>query len=278
MVNIGKSLTEGFKISEICGKLMRMQLIDTHCHIYVKDFEGDRPAMIDRAGQAGVAKMLMPAIDSREHTGMLRLQAEYPDKCIAMMGVHPCSIKENYREELDLAAEWFQKQSFVAVGEIGLDFYWDLSFKEQQYKAFHEQIEWALQYDIPIVIHSRESTDECIQVVKEHQKGRLKGVFHCFGGSEQQAKQITELGFYLGIGGVLTFKKAGLDTVMRETDLKNVVLETDAPYLAPVPFRGKRNECSYIKYVAQKLADVKERDIEEVARITTANATNLFGL
>lgn len=278
MVNIGKSLTQGLKISEICGKLMRMQLIDTHCHIYVKDFEADRSAMIERAVQVGVTKMLMPAIDSREHGGMLQLQALYPDKCIAMMGVHPCSIKENYREELDLAAEWLQKQSFVAVGEIGLDFYWDLSLREQQYKAFHEQIEWALQYDIPIVIHSRESTDECIQVLKEHQKGNLKGVFHCFGGSVEQAKQITELGFCLGIGGVLTFKKAGLDAVMKEVDLQHVVLETDAPYLAPVPFRGKRNECGYVKYVAQKLADVKEMDIEEIASITTANATNLFGL
>lgn len=255
-----------------------MQLIDTHCHIYTREFESDRDDMLVRAGEAGVGKMLMPAIDSDEHENMLKLQEHYPAKCLAMMGVHPCSIKEDFKKELEIAKTYFQQQSFVAVGEIGLDFHWDLSFKEQQYQAFHEQIEWALQYDIPIVIHSREATDECIAVVKEHQKGKLKGVFHCFGGSLEQARQIMDLGFYLGIGGVLTFKKAGLDLVMKELDLSKVVLETDAPYLAPVPFRGKRNECSYIKFVAQKLADVKEMDIEEVAAITSANATNLFAL
>jgi len=253
-----------------------MQLIDTHCHIYAKEFDNDRSQMIERALNESIAKMLMPAIDSSEHEAMLHLEQTYPDTCIAMMGLHPCSVKENVEEELAIIEEYYKQRTFIAVGEIGLDFYWDISFKEQQYNAFHRQIEWALHYDIPIVIHSRESIDECIKIVKEHQAGKLKGVFHCFSGSVEQAKQIIDLGFYPGIGGVVTFKKAGLDVVMKDIDLNNVVLETDAPYLAPVPFRGKRNECSYIKYVAQKLADIKQMSIEEVAAITTANAQNLF--
>jgi len=209
---------------------------------------------------------------------MLQLEQQYPGQCIAMMGLHPCSVKENVEKELTIVRNYFEQRSFLAVGEIGLDFYWDVSFKEQQYTSFHMQIDLALHYDIPIVIHSRESTDECIRVVKEHQKGNLKGVFHCFSGSAEQARQITDLGLYLGIGGVLTFKKSGLDAVMKETGINQVVLETDAPYLAPVPFRGKRNECSYIKYVAQKLADIKQISLEDAAAITTKNAEDLFGL
>jgi TatD DNase family protein len=253
-----------------------MQLIDTHCHIYAKEFDNDRQLMLERAVKEGVTKMLMPAIDSGEHASMLQLEQEHPDTCIAMMGLHPCSVKDNVKEELAIIEDYYQKRSFPAVGEIGLDFYWDLSYKDQQYEAFHRQIEFALHYDIPIVIHSRESTDECIKVVSEHQHGKLKGVFHCFSGSKDQAEQIIGLGFYLGIGGVVTFKKAGLDTILKDLNLIKIILETDAPYLAPVPFRGKRNECSYIKYVAQKLADIKQIPIEEVASITTANAQKLF--
>ena len=255
-----------------------MQLIDTHCHIYVDAFDNDRPQMIQRARDNGVSRMLMPAIDSTEHDAMLQLEQQYPGQCIAMMGLHPCSVKENVEKELTIVRNYFEQRSFLAVGEIGLDFYWDVSFKEQQYTSFHMQIDLALHYDIPIVIHSRESTDECIRIVKEHQKGNLKGVFHCFSGSAEQARQITDLGLYLGIGGVLTFKKSGLDAVMKETGINQVVLETDAPYLAPVPFRGKRNECSYIKYVAQKLADIKQISLEDAAAITTKNAEDLFGL
>jgi len=255
-----------------------MQLIDTHCHIYVDAFDNDRPQMIERARDNGVSRMLMPAIDSTEHDAMLQLEQQYPGQCIAMMGLHPCSVKENVEKELTIVRNYFEQRSFLAVGEIGLDFYWDVSFKEQQYTSFHMQIDLALHYAIPIVIHSRESTDECIRVVREHQKGNLKGVFHCFSGSSEQARQITDLGLYLGIGGVLTFKKSGLDAVMKETGINQVVLETDAPYLAPVPFRGKRNECSYIKYVAQKLADIKQISLEDAAAITTKNAEDLFGL
>jgi len=254
-----------------------MTLVDTHSHIYLPEFEADRALMFERAEKGGVARILMPAIDSTTHSMMLKLVEEYPARYLSMMGVHPCSIKENYTDELRIAREHLEKKPFVAVGEIGLDFYWDKTFTEQQYAAFHEQVEWAIQYDIPIVIHSRNSIDECIKVVAGHQQGKLKGVFHCFSGNTEQAQQIIDLGFYLGIGGVLTFKNSGLDTVMENIDLSHVVLETDAPYLAPVPFRGKRNEPAYLKYIVQRLAEIKNLGLEEIARITTANAEKIFG-
>jgi TatD DNase family protein len=257
---------------------MKMNLSDTHAHIYVPEFDNDRALMLKKAEMEGVEKIMMPAIDSTTHINMLKVEDENPLRIFSMMGVHPCSIKMNYEEELKIARDYLEKKQFVAIGEIGLDFYWDLTYSEQQYKAFHTQIEWALHFDIPIVIHSRNSIDECIKVVSEHQKGKLKGVFHCFSGSQQQAQQIIDLGFYIGIGGVLTFKKSGLDKVIENINPEHIVLETDAPYLAPVPFRGKRNECSYIKYVAQKLAEIKNISSEEVADITTANAEKLFGL
>lgn len=192
------------------------------------------------------------------------------------MGLHPCSVLENYDVELSNAEQFFLKREFVAVGETGLDFYWDLTFKQQQYDAFQRQIDWALNYDIPIVIHSRNSIDECIDMVQKNQDGKLKGVFHCFSGTLQQAQRIIDLGFYLGIGGVVTFKNAGLDKVLGDLDLNNVILETDAPYLAPVPYRGKRNEPSYLSYVVEKLSLIKGKPGEEIAEITTANAQKLF--
>jgi len=255
-----------------------MKLIDTHCHIYSAEFNADRGAMLIRAENEGITKMLMPAIDASTHNEMFKVENEFPGKCISMMGFHPCSVKENYLEELRIAEQYLKKRPFAAVGETGLDFYWDLTYTKEQYEAFQQQIEWALQYDIPIVIHSRNSMDECIEVVNKNQKGNLKGVFHCFTGSIEQAKKIIALGFYLGIGGVLTFKKSGLDSVVEQTDLTRIILETDAPYLAPVPFRGKRNECSYIKYVAEKLAGIKKMSVEEIASVTTANAEKLFNL
>lgn len=255
-----------------------MELIDSHSHIYLPEFETDRQLMLDKAEKEGVRKILMPAIDSSTHAGMIELETNNPSNCLSMMGVHPCSVKETYLDELKIAREYLGKRAFKAVGEIGLDFYWDKTFTEQQYAAFHEQIEWALQYDLPIVIHSRNSTDECIQVVSEHQKGKLKGVFHCFSGDLEQAQKVIDLGFYLGIGGVVTFKNSGLDKVMENIGLDNVVLETDAPYLAPVPFRGKRNEPAYLKYVVEKIAMIKGNSNEDVAEITTANAMNLFSL
>jgi TatD DNase family protein len=255
-----------------------MIIIDTHAHVYVEEFADDLGAVSERSDKAGVIKILMPAIDSGTHTKMLETEQRFGSVCLSMMGLHPCSVKENYADELKIVENYFAKRQFVAVGETGLDFYWDLNFTDQQYDAFQRQIEWALQYNIPVVIHSRNSTDECIKMVTKNQKGNLKGVFHCFSGTPEQAAQIIDLGFYLGIGGVVTFKNGGLDKVMRDIDLAHVVLETDAPYLAPVPFRGKRNEPSYISYVAQKLADIKSMSPEEIGVITTANAQKLFGL
>ena len=257
---------------------LRMKLIDTHSHIYLPEFDLDRDAILERAENEGIRKILLPAIDSSTHEGMLKLEEDNSSICLSMMGLHPCSVKEIYREELKIARDYLEKRPFKAVGELGLDFYWDKTFTEQQYAAFHEQIEWALHFDIPIAIHSRNSTDECIKVVTEHQKGKLKGVFHCFSGNTEQAQQVIDLGFYLGIGGVVTFKNSGLDKVMATINLENIILETDAPYLAPVPFRGKRNEPSYLKYVVEKIAEIKNTGVDEVAAITTENAEKLFGL
>ena len=255
-----------------------IQLTDTHSHVYADRFSADTPAMLAAAKAAGVRKILMPAIDSETHTGMLALEEAHPDYCLSMMGLHPCSVTADYQQELTIVEEWFVRRRFIAVGETGLDFYWDLTYSEQQYIAFRRQIELALEHDIPVVIHSRNSTDECIAVIKEYQKGELKGVFHCFSGNAAQAQQIVDLGFYLGIGGVATFKNGGLDQALARISLDHMVLETDAPYLAPVPYRGKRNEPAYIRYVADKLAEWKEIATEEVARITTKNAEKLFGL
>lgn len=254
-----------------------MTLIDSHSHIYLPEFETDRLQMLERAEKEGIRKILMPAIDSSTHAAMLKLEEENPSACLSMMGLHPCSVKENPAAELKTAGDFLAKRPFIAVGETGLDFYWDKTFVQQQYRAFHEQVEWALHYDIPVVIHSRNSVDECIEVVREHQQGKLKGVFHCFSGNTEQAERITDLGFYLGIGGVVTFKNSGLDAVMETISLDHIVLETDAPYLAPVPFRGKRNEPAYLAYVVDKLAGLKNVPAEEIAAVTTANAGKLFG-
>jgi len=255
---------------------LRMTLIDTHSHIYLSEFDPDRSEIIERAEKEAIKKIYLPAIDSSTHEIMMDLETKYPGKCISMMGLHPCSVKENFRDELKIARDHLEKRSFAAIGEIGLDFYWDLTHTRQQTQAFHEQIGWAKHFNIPIVIHSRNSIDECIQVVEEEQDGKLKGVFHCFSGNEGQANKIIDLGFFLGIGGVLTFKNSGLDAVMQSVLLDHVVLETDAPYLAPVPFRGKRNEPSYLRYVVDKLAEIKKVERKEVAEITTRNAEKIF--
>ena len=255
-----------------------MKLIDTHAHIYLDEFTSDVEEMMARAKEKEVDQILMPAIDSTTHSVMLKLEQTYPEHCMSMMGLHPCSVKDDYMEELSIVEDQLSKRKFVAVGEIGLDFYWDMSFKDKQYDAFSRQVEWALQYDLPIAIHSRNAIDECIKVVQEHQKGRLKGVFHCFSGTPGQAQEIIGAGFYLGIGGVITYKNAGLDKVIKEIDPGYMILETDAPYLTPVPYRGKRNESSYLTYVVQKLADIRETNVEVIAAITTQNAEKLFGL
>ncbi len=256
---------------------MKNYLVDTHSHVYLPDFDEDRAGVYERAEVGGVKRILMPAIDSSTHEQMLRCEQEQNGQLVAMMGLHPCSVKGNYKDELRQARDHFDHREFIAVGEIGLDFYWDKTYTKEQFRAFHEQIEWALHYDRPIVIHSRESIDECITVVKENQTGKLRGVFHCFSGTEKQAEEIIELGFYLGIGGVITFKNAGLDEVMDKFSLERVVLETDAPYLAPMPFRGKRNEPAYLKYVVEKLAEVKKIEKEDIVSTTSKNCSELFG-
>ena len=253
-------------------------IIDTHSHIYLPEFDADRTEMLERAENEGVRLILMPAIDNQTHSIMFGVEQDFPGRCRGMMGLHPCSVKESYQEELKIVQGHFARRGFVAVGETGLDFYWDRTFIKEQYESFQSQIELALQYDVPVVIHSRDSIDECIKVIGNNQKGNLKGVFHCFSGSIEQAKQIMELGFYLGIGGVITFKNSGLDSVIADLDMRNVILETDAPYLAPVPFRGKRNECCYLKYVVEKLGEVKNISKNEIEMVTTDNAKKLFGL
>lgn len=253
-------------------------IIDTHSHVYLPEFDSDRSEMLARAENERIGMIIMPAIDTQAHSAMLKTELDFDGKCLSMMGLHPCSVKEGYKQELDIVREYFGKRRFVAVGETGLDFYWDRTFTKEQYESFQTQIELALQFDIPVVIHSRNSIDECIKVIAEAQNGNLKGVFHCFSGSLEQANQIIDLGFFLGIGGVITFKNSGLDKVITDIDMKNVVLETDAPYLAPVPFRGKRNECGYLKYVVEKISEVKNIPKEEIENITTSNAKKLFGL
>lgn len=254
-----------------------MVLIDTHTHLYSKSFSSDIDEVIQRAEKEGVERFYLPAIDSECQDALLALEARYPGKCIGMTGLHPCNVKENYREELAFVERELARRTWVAVGEIGLDFYWDRSFDPQQYEAFHKQIELALHYNIPIVIHSRESMKESIDVVRQHQKGNLRGIFHCFSGDADAARQIVDLGFYLGIGGVLTYKNSGLPDAIRDISLERLVLETDAPYLSPVPHRGKRNESSYLRYIAHKLADLKGVPLPEVARLTTENAQKIFG-
>lgn len=252
---------------------MQPLLTDTHAHIYLAEFDNDRAALLQRAEAAGVSAIYLPAVDSSTHAAMLQTEKQYP-VCRSMMGLHPCSVKEDFETELALVETYLQQQPFIAVGEIGLDFYWDKTFTEQQYIAFRRQIEWALHYQLPIAVHSRNATEECIDVVSRYPG--LQGVFHCFSGTEAQARQLVDLGFYLGIGGVVTFKNAGLDKVVQAVGLKNLVLETDAPYLSPVPFRGKRNEPAYTRLVAEKLAGLLGVEVPEVGRVTTANAKKLF--
>lgn len=252
-----------------------MLYIDTHTHLYDEQFDNDAD-VIQRAIDAGVTKMYLPNCDSTTLEDMLKLADKWPQNCFPMMGVHPCYVNENYKEELSLVARELASRKYYAVGEIGLDYYWDLTYKQQQIEAFKYQIDLALQYSLPIVIHSRESTQDCIDIVKSKQNGHLKGIFHCFSGTLEEAQQIVGTGLYLGIGGVVTYKKSSLPDIIKEVSLEHIVLETDSPYLAPVPYRGKRNESSYIPIIADKIAAVKNVPIEEVASITTTNAEKIF--
>ena len=253
-------------------------LIDTHAHIYAKEFDFDRDAMISRAIARGVEKFYLPNVDLESIPRMLELEAKYPERCFAMMGLHPCSVEADYKTVLAEIEKQLFARKFVAVGEIGLDYYWSKEFVEQQIDAFRMQCRWAIELDIPIIIHARESLDDLIQIVTEEKKDeRLRGIFHCFGGSIEQAQNIMQLGFWMGIGGVLTYKKSGLDEIVKDIPLEWLVLETDAPYLTPVPHRGKRNESAYLFHIAERLAEVKGISLEELGRITSENTRNIFG-
>ena len=255
-----------------------MKFIDTHTHLYSEEFNTDIDKVIENAISNNIEKFFMPNIDSTVVTEMLMLEAKYPGRCYPMMGLHPCYVKENYETEMATVLDWLNKRHFCAIGEIGLDYYWDTSFKEQQIQCFKTQMQWSLDRNMPIVIHSRNATAETIETVKPFADKGLKGIFHCFGGTVEEANSIIDMNFLLGIGGICTYKKSGMDEVLKYIDLQHIVLETDAPYLTPVPYRGKRNESAYIKIIAERVAEIKGCSLEEVASVTTANALNIFGI
>lgn len=254
-----------------------MNLIDTHTHLFAEQFDEDRHRVIQSALDAGVSKMLLPNIDLDSIEAMHQLEQDFPDNCFAMMGLHPCSVTEKWEDELTVIKKHLFSRKYCAVGEIGMDLYWDKTTLGFQQKAFAQQIEWAKELKIPIVIHVRDAFQETFEIVDQLNDDNLTGVFHCFTGTLDQAEHILNYrGFKLGMGGVLTFKNSGLDKVVSDIDLKHLVLETDSPYLAPTPNRGKRNETSFLTYVASKLAEVKDVSIETVASITSKNAQELF--
>jgi TatD DNase family protein len=254
-----------------------MKLVDTHAHLYLEEFKAEIAAIIERASGEGVGKIYLPAIDRGELDNMYLLEQQFPNICFPMVGLHPCSVKPGFEEELKFMEALLAQRRFAGIGETGLDFYWDKTYVEQQVKAFETQIRWGKLMQLPVIIHSRQSGSECLELVKKHQDGSLSGIFHCFSGDEALAKGIIATGFYLGIGGVITYKNAGLAEALKDISLDYMVLETDAPYLTPVPFRGKRNESSYLKYIVKKLAEIKGVSEEEVAARTTANAEKIFG-
>jgi TatD DNase family protein len=251
-------------------------IIDTHAHLYVDAFDSDRKEMIQRAKEANVSSIYLPNIDSGSIDQMHQMENDYPGYCFAMMGLHPCSVKDNYVEELNICKTFLEERPYVSIGEIGIDLYWDKSFQKEQERAFRTQIEWADQYEIPFVIHSRDSLDLTIEIVSEMQQGRLRGIFHCFTGTIEQAEKIIDVGFFMGVGGVITFKNSGVAEVIKDVSLKHLVLETDSPYLSPAPYRGKRNESAFLEFIVDKIAYVKGLDTEKVISQTTKNAKFIF--
>ncbi len=252
-------------------------MIDSHCHLYLQEFDADIEKVIENANNNGITKFYLPAIDMSYTTRMRDLENKFPGVCIAMAGLHPCSVKENYTQEIEHIKMQLEQRKYCAIGEAGLDFHWDKTFVNQQYECLEIQIELALKYNLPLILHTRNATEETIEVIKKYKNTNLTGIFHCYSGSYEQTKKIIDLGFYLGIGGVLTYKNSGLGATLAQFNLKNIVLETDAPYLSPVPFRGKRNESAYIKIIAEKLAEIKNITLEEVDLITTKNTEKIFG-
>ena len=253
-----------------------MQFIDTHAHLYLNEFDADRSEMISRAIQAGVGTLLLPNLDSGSLPALLSLCDAYPMHCLPMIGLHPTSVKDDYLDELEMVDKQLNERKFFAIGEIGIDLFWDKTYLEQQQIAFRHQLKLAKARCLPVAIHMRNSFEQIYSILYEESDASLQGIFHCFSGNIQQAKRVIELGFLLGIGGLVTFKNSELQDVIKEIDLKHLVFETDAPFLAPAPFRGKRNESSYIPLIAEKIASLKNIPLADVARITTANARNLF--
>ena len=258
-----------------------MNLIDTHCHLYLKEFENDLDDIIQKAVENKVDKIFLPAIDSETNDDLIRLaeRSGYQGcNFFPMAGLHPCSVKENFLDELETVKSKLEGDvKFYGVGETGLDFYWDLTYKEQQVVSFETQIKWSIDFGLPVVVHSRNSTSACIESVEKF-NGKAKGIFHCFSGTLEEAQKLIELGFYLGIGGVVTYKNSDLKDIIREIELSDLVLETDSPYLPPVPYRGKRNEPSYLNLVCKKVAEVLEVTEDEVADVTSHNAAKVFQL
>lgn len=253
-------------------------MIDTHAHIYASEFDNDRDDVVQRALAQGIDRILLPNIDLDSIEPMLKTEAAYPTVCRSMMGLHPCYVDANVEQTLATIYGWFAKHDFIAVGEIGIDLYWDKTYRVEQEQAFVTQLNWAKEMDLPVVIHTRDSIKETLSLLSDEQDGSLRGVFHCFGGSVEEAKAINDLGFHLGLGGVSTFKNGGMDKVIPHLDLNYLLLETDCPYLAPVPHRGKRNEPAYTELVAKRIAELRDISISEVDALTTNNATALFKL
>lgn len=253
-------------------------ITDTHTHLYSEEFDQDRGEMIQRAIDAGVSRFFIPAIDSSCTAAMYELEKNHPDHVFLMMGLHPTYVKENYLEELQHVEEELAKRKFYAVGEIGIDLYWDKTHLPQQQIAFRKQIQLAKQYKLPIVIHCREAFDEIFEILEEEKSPDLFGIFHCFTGTYEQALQAISYNMKLGIGGVVTFKNGKIDQFLNQIDLKHIVLETDSPYLAPIPFRGKRNESSYLLNVIDKLAAIYNLSAKDIANITTENSKMIFGI
>lgn len=255
-----------------------MYLVDTHTHLFAEQFNEDRTEMVNRAIEAGVTKMFLPNIDKDTVDDMLALSREFPENCFPMMGLHPSDVKEDYKEQLNAINSRLKEVKIYGIGETGIDLYWDKTFIKEQEEALRIQIGWALEMGLPIILHTRSADEETIAIVKDYVKDGLRGIFHCFGGTADQAKRIVDMGFYLGIGGVLTFKNSNLAETISDIPLESLVLETDSPYLAPHPHRGKRNESSYVTLVADKLADVRGISGEDVIDVTTANAKKIFGI
>jgi len=265
--------------SEVILHSLHQMLIDTHCHLYLPEFDNDREEMFHRAEEMGVKRFFLPNIDAGSVENMLLLTKQHSASCFPMIGLHPCSVKGDWKTELGKIETQLRdvNQKWYGIGETGLDYYWDKTFIEEQKENFQKHIEWAKEFHLPVIIHSRDSLDDCIEMIRKNKSENLHGIFHCFSGSLEQANRITESGFFLGIGGVVTFKNGGLDKVLPSISLDHVVLETDSPYLAPVPFRGKRNESSYLKYVVKRISELMNISEDEVANITTENASEVFG-